>query len=274
MNQTIFGYNPGAREGYIGRRWFLASGWLVALLCGCPLPGHAADNPIQVTTRAVTTKGKTVHARVMKIRMDQVRFVVGLAHDQVGATEEMAAIPARHNAIAAINGCFFEAYIKDKYKRPDFTLIHDGKVVNDELFGTILAFGPKQEVRMTAVRDVRRLIGTDDPFWGGVQEAIACGPRLLTDGKITVDPAREGFSDSKVLMLSAGRSAIGITADGSLLLVISRGTIRELAQQMKDLGAVQAMNLDGGASSGLWLRGKYLVKPGRLISNVLMVMGR
>lgn len=31
------------------------------------------------------------------------------------------------------------------------------------------------------------------------------------------------------------------------------------------------MNLDSGASSGLWLRGTYLRTPGRLISNALLI---
>jgi exopolysaccharide biosynthesis protein len=30
------------------------------------------------------------------------------------------------------------------------------------------------------------------------------------------------------------------------------------------------MNLDGGASSGLWFKGSYITKPGRLLSNTLI----
>lgn len=40
---------------------------------------------------------------------------------------------------------------------------------------------------------------------------------------------------------------------------------------MKKAGAYQAMNLDGGASSGLYYNGKYLTTPGRKISNALVV---
>jgi exopolysaccharide biosynthesis protein len=38
-------------------------------------------------------------------------------------------------------------------------------------------------------------------------------------------------------------------------------------------GAYQAMNLDGGASSGLYYYGKYITQPGRDISNALLVYG-
>jgi len=39
---------------------------------------------------------------------------------------------------------------------------------------------------------------------------------------------------------------------------------------MKQLNAYNAMNLDGGASSGLWFKGSYIRKPGRLLSNALI----
>ena len=38
------------------------------------------------------------------------------------------------------------------------------------------------------------------------------------------------------------------------------------------LGAYQAMLLDGGASSGLWYRGRYVTVPGRPLSNALLVL--
>jgi len=55
-------------------------------------------------------------------------------------------------------------------------------------------------------------------------------------------------------------------------LVTCSATVRQLADIMKALGAYDAMNLDGGASSGLWVQGKYLVQPGRSISNALLIL--
>ena len=46
----------------------------------------------------------------------------------------------------------------------------------------------------------------------------------------------------------------------------------QFAQVMQVLGAREAMNLDGGASSGLVYEGKYLTKPGRALSNALVVL--
>lgn len=76
----------------------------------------------------------------------------------------------------------------------------------------------------------------------------------------------------KILTGGGSRSALGITRDHKLILLTSGGaTIPQLAEIMKQAGAYQAMNLDGGASSGLYYNGKYLTTPGRLISNALVV---
>ena len=45
-----------------------------------------------------------------------------------------------------------------------------------------------------------------------------------------------------------------------------------VAEAARALGLYDAMNLDGGASSGLWCDGRYLVTPGREISNALVVL--
>ncbi len=62
------------------------------------------------------------------------------------------------------------------------------------------------------------------------------------------------------------RSAIGIDTNGDIILAMaamkplkdqaSGVTLPEMAQVMHDLGATQAMSLDGGSSSSLWVEGK------------------
>jgi hypothetical protein len=125
--------------------------------------------------------------------------------------------------------------------------------------------------RRAAFRIVR---GNGQPMgaFAFAREAIGCGPRLVTDGQITVDPAAEGFRDPKILYASAARSAVGLTRDGWMILATSGGTIREMADVMRGLGASQAMAFDGGASAGLWYRGSYVTAPGRLLNNALLIV--
>jgi hypothetical protein len=119
------------------------------------------------------------------------------------------------------------------------------------------------------------------PEWP-VADAIGGGPVLVRDGK-PVYRALEAFTTSH-LMLRHPRTAVGQRADGTILLVEVDGrqpgysigmTTFEMALTMVRLGAVQAMQLDGGGSSTLAFDGVVLNKPSdgreRPISTALML---
>ena len=96
-------------------------------------------------------------------------------------------------------------------------------------------------------------------------DAVGAGPQLLP--KLTA--IEEGFwkpsrgRDAIGYDQPNARSAIALTATGEVLLVMveqrkSGGglSLPQLASVLKDLGAVSALNLDGGTSSALWVEGK------------------
>lgn len=93
---------------------------------------------------------------------------------------------------------------------------------------------------------------------------IAAGPLLIQNGQIVVDPKAEGFSNAFVIE-RASRSAIAQKADGTILIVATHSlpdgvglTLTEVAQLLQQMGAVNALNLDGGSSTGLYLGGQLL----------------
>ena len=119
---------------------------------------------------------------------------------------------------------------------------------------------------------------------GGVRAALGGGPQLLRDGAVEVTGSTERFQPD-VLFGRAPRTAVGVTAAGELLLVVADGrdpsvsrglTLEELAELMRDLGAVTAMNLDGGGSSTLVLKGYVMNRPSggaeRPVGNGLFVL--
>jgi len=112
--------------------------------------------------------------------------------------------------------------------------------------------------------------GNED-FWNNLDYATGAGPALIIDEKITIDYAKEGFIEKKITEDSSARSAIGYTANDELIVVTTTATMNELAKIMKTLGCIEAMNLDGGASSGLYYMGEYIRKPGRDISNIIYI---
>ncbi len=93
------------------------------------------------------------------------------------------------------------------------------------------------------------------------------GPVLLQNSRVVLDARAEGFSDAYVRQ-TAIRSAIGRTATGNLLIVAvhnraggSGPNFAELAQILQQMGAVEALNLDGGSSTSLYLGGTLLDRP-------------
>ena len=104
-------------------------------------------------------------------------------------------------------------------------------------------------------------------YWD-VYEALHAGPVLIKDGKIRVSIEEEVFFSSPVAGVQP-RSAVGYTNDNYLILIVidgrqvnSRGVyLEELAIIMKNLGCINALNLDGGGSSVLLLKGELMNRP-------------
>lgn len=133
--------------------------------------------------------------------------------------------------------------------------------------------GKKFQMGASVTRNVT-IDAPDKSWWANCSEAVGAGPTLVKKGKVTLDAAGEGFTDPKILSASAARSLIGILKDGKVILVTSSGTVAQMAELMKGLGCVDAMNLDGGASSGLYVEGKAISAEGRLLSNALVFVRR
>lgn len=143
---------------------------------------------------------------------------------------------------------------------------------------------------------------------GSVEQGLAAGPILLKDGKAIDEgyfehaPRTEEFEERKLvptrlkLAISdpkarAPRSAVGVKGRGSVMLVTvdddrqtnltlkerrSVGaTLSELAEIMRQLGCSEAVNLDGGGSSTLWLGGRIANRPSdgfaRSISTAVLI---
>ncbi len=105
------------------------------------------------------------------------------------------------------------------------------------------------------------------------------GPVLVQNSRVAVDAKAEGFSDAYVRQ-TAIRSAIGRTAAGNLLIVAVHNraggagpNFAELAQILQQMGAVEALNLDGGSSTSLYLGGSLLDRPPSTAARVHNAIG-
>ncbi len=97
---------------------------------------------------------------------------------------------------------------------------------------------------------------------------IGAGPLLVSNGKVSVTAEKEQFP-ADIAIGRAPRTAIGLKADGGILLVVAEGrsdvsaglTLNELADYMIKLGAQEAMNFDGGGSSEMVLNKEVMNNP-------------
>lgn len=234
-------------------------------------PEQVLSKPkVAVTKKTVNAGGKKLTLNVVSVNLlaPNTSVHVELANDKLGSVGSLAAIAKKHHAQVAINGNYFDAYSNSSYRT-----VYNGLVMNGE---RVKVFDTKFSV-FYVLKDGNVGILPGDKFMklfeeGNVQEAIQVGPSLVTNGSVTVDPIAEGFSSHKILSSPGARSAIGILPNRQLIFVTTSGaTVQQLASAMKQLGAVDAMNSDGGASSGLYAQGKYITPPGRDIAVGLLV---
>lgn len=118
-----------------------------------------------------------------------------------------------------------------------------------------------------------------------VKTAIGGSPVLIKNNVINITDAEELIVIDNTS--SRARSAIGFTSDHKVVLLAIEGNnsaggaglnLAEVAQMMKDMGCVGAMNLDGGGSTALTVNGKQTVKPSdgteRGVMTALLVKGK
>ncbi|MFD8418179.1 phosphodiester glycosidase family protein [Streptomyces sp. NPDC059466] len=120
----------------------------------------------------------------------------------------------------------------------------------------------REVIRDSSHHEVR--LGPDDSI-------VSAAPTLVEGGRVHIDATAEGTLDPRDLSFGFAwsnvrqpRTLAGVDRRGRLLLVtvdgrqpgVSEGfTLAEAARFMRSLGAVQALNLDGGGSSAMAVNG-------------------
>lgn len=112
---------------------------------------------------------------------------------------------------------------------------------------------------------VRQTLG---PAFDQAVYAVGAGPTLVKGGQIYLTTAQEEFPPD-IAVGRAPRTALGLSKDGDTILAVVDGrqsdsigmSLLELATLMQELGAVDAMNLDGGGSSDLVIDGRVVNSP-------------
>ncbi len=199
-------------------------------------------------------------------------------------------IAQRHDAVAAINGSFFDM---DKhhpvcYLRIDGTELGENTPGTDTVnrkyyqYGTlVLREGAPHILRTDSARTWERSLPDSN--------VMTAGPLLILRGE-----TQTLRTDRTFVTKRHPRTAIGIRPDGTTLLFIVDGrtkesegmSLNELANTLRWLGCKDALNMDGGGSTTLYIKGKpyggivnYPIDNGRFdhtgergVSNAILVV--
>jgi len=146
---------------------------------------------------------------------------------------------------------------------------------------------PKQtEEVLTVVNEVKSLESSKQTFFTKTEDIVGGIPQLIINGKIEITWEQEKSSKSFVETRHP-RTAVAKLKDGKFLMVTVDGRqkesvgmdLNELAALLLELGAVDAMNLDGGGSTTMFSQGKVVNKPSdkegeRKVSDAILVFPR
>ncbi|MBQ7886194.1 MAG: phosphodiester glycosidase family protein [Clostridia bacterium] len=219
-----------------------------------PDMGGYEDSSLRVTIETMRQHETNILvARVKIADPSQIRTTMAARYGSTG-TVLPDRLAKRVNAVLAINGDFFN-FNSTGY------LVRQGKLYRDKTHtpSDILIIDDKGD--FTIIVDPTEEVVKG--FEGTIINSFNFGPALVVDGEIihTTKDLNVGLDKETQRM--------GIAQVGPLeyICVATEGpenegsdglTIPEFAQLMKDLGAVQAYNLDGGSSSAMMLGGEKI----------------
>lgn len=146
--------------------------------------------------------------------------------------------------------------------------------------GGYVIVGPAKLLRPLAFKKNVEFEISTSPDWKDVKHIISGGPYLVKNSEVFVDMTAQKLG---AVGGKNPRTAIGYTGDYNMIMVAVDGregssvgmTLMQLAGFMKSLGCINAMNLDGGGSTVMYVNGRVVNNPqvrgGITLSNALVL---
>lgn len=229
--------------------------------------------PIAFAKRTIA--GVPIQLAEINLSDPQIFINIGLANQAIQAnsakstrgSEPFESMVQHHQAALTASGTFFSM---DDQKRVMGNMVAAGRFLKFspwENYGTTLGLRRGNRLEMVTARTEGK------PQWQQHWFSLTAGPRLLKQGKISIQPKQEGFTDPAVMGIAV-RAAIGFPKDANHLYHVTFRepiTLQKEAEIMRAIGAYEAMNLDGGTSVALASGNRILQSAGRELTNVITV---
>ncbi|MGQ9456052.1 MAG: phosphodiester glycosidase family protein [Armatimonadota bacterium] len=222
---------------------------------------YQPQQPSSIAYQQVHFHNIVAHVITVDLHDPEIKVSVALAAGGTGKTESFKSLVARVKPCVAITGTFFDT--KSLLPTGDIALF--GSLIHSGVIGSALTIDSNNNARIVPLRTGRQT------NWQGCETVLCAGPTLVANGEVAIALEHEGFRTS--LKSPSRRTAVAITKQGKLLLVCinRRASLYDLAKLLVKLNAQDAALLDGGSSTALYYRGRYLAVPRRTLTNCLVV---
>ena len=254
--------------------------WMVTVLNAdgtAPPPPPAVPSPTGSSVIDVPTSRGTFTVHLVKERLADVTVRTVTANTSDCASDcpvkPLAQYVAENGAYAGMNGTYLcppdYPSCAGKVNSYDYAVYNSilGKWLNAGATNTLNGMALFSGHAATFYR--RGATWAQNP---ALQTPITAGitmmPLLLQGGAI-VDSSSE---QTAAQMLRGTKGSIGADGTYLYLALTSSATITESAYVLQALGVRDALNLDGGGTSAMYIGGAYQVGPGRLLPNAVLLM--
>ncbi|GAB4140461.1 MAG: hypothetical protein Fur0024_1750 [Patescibacteria group bacterium] len=210
------------------------------------------------------------------------RMEVVFGQDKIGYREDFTSMVNRKKPDIAFNGGYFGAYQSADPTTVNGFILKDGKYINiyekpDR--GTFFAERTDGFFEFVQPANVDE-VNNNPMFKNGEyiknwKVGFSNGPALVKENSVLINSAMnpiENFDSTERVKLAQVNTKVGfgINKKGDFIWYMGNKNIYDLATKMRDVGAVNAFNLDGGASVGFYINGRYLKKPSRKLAVAIM----
>lgn len=228
---------------------------------GVPIESIRSDK-LEIDVYPIRERSYQGYAMKVNLRSPEAMKMV-LGYDKLGEAETTLSAAERYGAVAAVNAGGFADDTRTGKRYPLSTTVMNGNY----LFGFEPSFS---DLFFVGLDDQGKLIGGE---FANKEELDRLNPRfgasfvpiLLKNGISQPIPRKWQTSPSR-----AARTVVANYKHDHLLFLVINGndgngsygaTLAEVQTKLKELGVVDAYNLDGGGSTSLIVNGKVLNKP-------------
>jgi exopolysaccharide biosynthesis protein len=251
---------------------------------------HRLDDP------ALLNPPGPVAVQALKLDPGKVTLDMGLAQDQLPARETVPGIAGRNGALAAVNAGFFAlaggapaGFLKKRGTVVGRARRPRGAVAFAERSGKARLLFDRVSVVLSpkGKLEYQPRLGTSAKDWARAGSAVGGAGLLMLNGRALTEWTEEqlstGFDTTR-----HPRTMIGVDAQDAIWLVTVDGrqpslslgmSFSELQGLSRRLGLKSALNLDGGGSTTMVVRGTVVNHPSdpagpRAVSDAILVFAR